>query len=194
MADAHTRAGASPLGLSLQANTERFEMETRGVNHVEGGWPKDVNPQELEQTIRFRKKVEKDENYINTIMQLGLVRLPSARRAEPRPALGLPSCLARLMRLALCSAPVATQLPQEPPMGEQAQPPPRSRGEGREEQGPNRLWEESEKGPPGAKRTPKNPPPTARECSFTVGPRFPSLPSTAEIAKLKSTCILLQRV
>ncbi|XP_005412284.1 PREDICTED: dynein intermediate chain 2, axonemal isoform X1 [Chinchilla lanigera] len=56
-----------------EANTERFEMETRGVNHVEGGWPKDVNPLELEQTIRFRKKVEKDENYINAIMQLGFI-------------------------------------------------------------------------------------------------------------------------
>lgn len=54
-------------------------MESRGVNHIEGGWPKDVNPLELEQTIRFRKKVEKDENYINAIMQLGSVRLPSAR-------------------------------------------------------------------------------------------------------------------
>ncbi|KAI2584845.1 dynein axonemal intermediate chain 2 [Homo sapiens] len=54
-----------------EANSERFEMETRGVNHVEGGWPKDVNPLELEQTIRFRKKVEKDENYVNAIMQLG---------------------------------------------------------------------------------------------------------------------------
>nr|XP_035934928.1 dynein intermediate chain 2, axonemal isoform X1 [Halichoerus grypus] len=56
-----------------EANTERFEMETRGINHVEGGWPKDVNPLELEQTIRFRKKVEKDENYINAIMQLGSI-------------------------------------------------------------------------------------------------------------------------
>ncbi|KAM5216554.1 dynein axonemal intermediate chain 2 isoform 2-T4 [Hipposideros larvatus] len=56
-----------------EANTERFEMETRGVNHVEGGWPKDVNPLELEQTIRFRKKVEKDENYINAITQLGSI-------------------------------------------------------------------------------------------------------------------------
>ncbi|XP_055448089.1 dynein axonemal intermediate chain 2 isoform X2 [Psammomys obesus] len=56
-----------------EANTERFEMESCGVNHVEGGWPKDVNPQELEQTIRFRKKVEKDENYINTVMQLGSI-------------------------------------------------------------------------------------------------------------------------
>ncbi|OBS71165.1 hypothetical protein A6R68_00289 [Neotoma lepida] len=56
-----------------EANTERFEMENCGVNHVEGGWPKDVNPQELEQTIRFRKKVEKDENYINAVMQLGSI-------------------------------------------------------------------------------------------------------------------------
>lgn len=54
-------------------------METRGINHIEGGWPKDVNPLELEQTIRFRKKVEKDENYINAIKQLGSVRLRSAR-------------------------------------------------------------------------------------------------------------------
>ncbi|KAJ7984806.1 hypothetical protein DPEC_G00358590 [Dallia pectoralis] len=54
-----------------EVNTERFESDTRGINHVEGGWPKDINPHEMEQTIRFRKKVEKDENYISTIMQLG---------------------------------------------------------------------------------------------------------------------------
>lgn len=59
-------------------------MESRGVNHVEGGWPKDVNPLELEQTIRFRKKVEKDENYINAIMQLGLVSLPPCHLGSPR--------------------------------------------------------------------------------------------------------------
>ncbi|XP_044028014.1 dynein axonemal intermediate chain 2 isoform X1 [Siniperca chuatsi] len=56
-----------------QVNTERFESESCGINHVEGGWPKDVNPQEMEQTIRFRKKVEKDESYINSILQLGSV-------------------------------------------------------------------------------------------------------------------------
>ncbi|XP_053552306.1 dynein axonemal intermediate chain 2 [Bombina bombina] len=56
-----------------EVNTERFEMETHGINHTEGGWPKDINPQEMEQTIRYRKKVEKDENYVNTILQLGSV-------------------------------------------------------------------------------------------------------------------------
>ncbi|KAL0983885.1 hypothetical protein UPYG_G00134340 [Umbra pygmaea] len=54
-----------------EVNTERFESDTRGINHVEGGWPKDINPQEMEQTIRFRKKVEKDEHYVSTIIQLG---------------------------------------------------------------------------------------------------------------------------
>ncbi|CAK8685139.1 unnamed protein product [Clavelina lepadiformis] len=56
-----------------EVNTERFETESRGINHVEGGWPKDINPAEVEQTIRFRKKVEKEEHYINTVQQLGSV-------------------------------------------------------------------------------------------------------------------------
>jgi dynein intermediate chain 2 len=61
------------IKLCTQVNTERFETSTRGVNHTEGGWPKDVNPQELEQVTRFRKKVEKDEVYISTILNLGTV-------------------------------------------------------------------------------------------------------------------------
>jgi len=50
-------------------------MENRGVHHMEGGWPKDVNPFEIEQVMRYRKKVEKDEMYINTIMGLSTVSL-----------------------------------------------------------------------------------------------------------------------
>lgn len=52
-------------------NTERFETESRGINHVEGGWPKDINPAEIEQTTRFRKKIEKDDIYSNAILALG---------------------------------------------------------------------------------------------------------------------------
>ena len=58
---------------ALQVNTERYETDNRGINHVEGGWPKDINPAEVEQTIRFRKKVEKDENYVNIVQSLGNV-------------------------------------------------------------------------------------------------------------------------
>lgn len=42
-----------------EVNTIRFETENRSINHVEGGWPKDVNPNEPEQTIRYRKKLKK---------------------------------------------------------------------------------------------------------------------------------------
>lgn len=41
---------------------------------MEGGWPKDINPTEMEQTIRFRKKVEKEDHYIHAIHHLGNVR------------------------------------------------------------------------------------------------------------------------
>lgn len=43
------------------------------MNHIEGGWPKDMNPADPEQTLRFRKKIEKDEKYIHTILQLSHV-------------------------------------------------------------------------------------------------------------------------
>ena len=39
--------------------------------HMEGGWPKDIDFTEVEHTIRYRKKIEKDEDYINAIAQLG---------------------------------------------------------------------------------------------------------------------------
>ena len=58
-----------------QANTERFETGARGINHTEGGWPKDINPHEVEQVTRYRKKVEKDEMYISAVLQLGTVRI-----------------------------------------------------------------------------------------------------------------------
>ncbi|XP_056433273.1 dynein axonemal intermediate chain 2 [Gadus chalcogrammus] len=56
-----------------EVNTDRYESVSCGINHVEGGWPKDIYPHEMEQTIRFRKKVEKDEHYCNTVLQLGSV-------------------------------------------------------------------------------------------------------------------------
>uniref|UniRef100_A0AAY4E2Y1 Dynein intermediate chain 2, axonemal n=1 Tax=Denticeps clupeoides TaxID=299321 RepID=A0AAY4E2Y1_9TELE len=56
-----------------EVNTERLESEARGMNHVEGGWPKDINPLDMEQTMRYRKKVEKDEHYRSAIVRLGSI-------------------------------------------------------------------------------------------------------------------------
>lgn len=43
------------------------------MNHTEGGWPKDINPQDTEQTVRFKKKIEKDDMYIHSVHQLSHV-------------------------------------------------------------------------------------------------------------------------
>jgi hypothetical protein len=58
----------------VQVNTESYVLSNRGVLHTEGGWPKDVDPNDVEHTIRYRKKVEKDEEYIRTVKGLGDVR------------------------------------------------------------------------------------------------------------------------
>ena len=54
-----------------EANTNEVLFSKHNINHEEGGWPKDVDYAEAEHTIRFRKKVEKDEDYINTVAALG---------------------------------------------------------------------------------------------------------------------------
>ena len=49
---------------------ETIEYTNHGMNHTEGGWPKDLDYTEKEQTTRYRKKVEKDEEYIRQIREL----------------------------------------------------------------------------------------------------------------------------
>ena len=60
--------------MDLQVNTVSASTDNRGLNHKEGGWPRDVNPQEPDQTARYRKKIEKDESYSQTVLALGQVR------------------------------------------------------------------------------------------------------------------------
>lgn len=43
------------------------------MNHKEGGWPKDVNVEDPDQVIRFRKKVEKEESYLQATMNMSKV-------------------------------------------------------------------------------------------------------------------------
>ncbi|KAI8587487.1 Dynein intermediate chain 2, axonemal [Geranomyces variabilis] len=54
-----------------EVNTESFVLSNRGILHVQGGWPKDVDATDVEHTIRYRKKVEKDDEYIRSVQSLG---------------------------------------------------------------------------------------------------------------------------
>ncbi|XP_030372957.1 dynein intermediate chain 3, ciliary isoform X1 [Scaptodrosophila lebanonensis] len=60
---------AGQTSLSV-ANTERATYKSTGITHNEGGWPKDINMQDPEQTVRYKRKIEKDENYITQVMNL----------------------------------------------------------------------------------------------------------------------------
>ncbi|NWI59043.1 DYI3 protein, partial [Calyptomena viridis] len=53
-----------------EVNTERVQVTIRGVNHVEGGWPKHVDPRNTDMTTRFREEVERDEVYTRSIQRL----------------------------------------------------------------------------------------------------------------------------
>ncbi|KAI5645454.1 dynein intermediate chain 3, ciliary [Phthorimaea operculella] len=52
-------------------NSVRAEYTTSGMNHIEGGWPKDINMNDPEACQRYRRKIEKDDAYIHAIMNLG---------------------------------------------------------------------------------------------------------------------------
>lgn len=54
-----------------EVNTTSTTTESRGILHTEGGWPKDVNYQDSEQTLRYRRKLEKDDTYITQVLTPG---------------------------------------------------------------------------------------------------------------------------
>jgi len=60
----------------MQVNTAFVELMQQGVNHSEGGWPKDVAAADPEQTARYRRKLEKDEQFAVQMMSLAEVRRP----------------------------------------------------------------------------------------------------------------------
>jgi len=62
---------AKPVKSEHMVNTERFNYIPLGMLHTEGGWPKEIDSTEKEQTARFKKKVEKDEEYIRQVRALG---------------------------------------------------------------------------------------------------------------------------
>lgn len=60
----------APVQAEHEINTMRAEYTNGFMNHIEGGWPKDVNKDDEEQTKRYRRKIEKDEGFNHTILHL----------------------------------------------------------------------------------------------------------------------------
>jgi dynein intermediate chain 2 len=51
-------------------NTERIRLKPQGMYHVEGGWPAGVDPTEMESKIKFTRKLEREESYIQSCKAL----------------------------------------------------------------------------------------------------------------------------
>ena len=90
------QASHSPteLPVPLQANTTAVVYATKAVNHVEGGWPKEVDYTEAEHVIRYRKKVRP---------QLSRQHLWGTFTPDGRPTTGVPVSCAGCPRTAALS-------------------------------------------------------------------------------------------
>lgn len=53
-----------------EANTITVEHKSRGINHCEGGWPKEIHYNNEDDTLRYRRRIEREDSYVNAIMKL----------------------------------------------------------------------------------------------------------------------------
>ncbi|XP_037973783.2 dynein intermediate chain 3, ciliary [Plutella xylostella] len=67
----HAEVQNAPVMAEHWVNSVRAEYTSSGMNHIEGGWPKDINMNDPEATQRYRRKIEKDDAYIHAVMHLG---------------------------------------------------------------------------------------------------------------------------
>lgn len=61
-------------------NTLHTSTLSTGMLHAEGGWPRDVDPQQEEHTSRYKRKAEKDEAFLRAVAQLESSLLPVIRQ------------------------------------------------------------------------------------------------------------------
>jgi len=59
-----------PTASEHSVNTARVKTNSRVMNHVEGGWPKEVDYTEAQDTLKYRKRLEKDPQYVSSVRQL----------------------------------------------------------------------------------------------------------------------------
>lgn len=51
-------------------NTARVQTKNRGMIHTEGGWPKEIDATEAQDTTKWRKRLEKDPTFTATVKTL----------------------------------------------------------------------------------------------------------------------------
>jgi dynein intermediate chain 2 len=57
-------------------NTARVQTKSRAMTHVEGGWPKEIDYTEAQDTLKWRKRLEKDPSFTNAVKNLTKMTIP----------------------------------------------------------------------------------------------------------------------
>jgi len=57
-------------------NTARVQTRSRAMLHAEGGWPKEVDYTEAQDTMKFIKRLDKDPSFMTTVKQLTKNTIP----------------------------------------------------------------------------------------------------------------------
>ena len=73
MADTHSTLPSTQVIPEFSehiVNTKQTSYKRSNMVHVEGGWPRDVDSTIPEQVTRFRKRIERDEDYIAILQRL----------------------------------------------------------------------------------------------------------------------------
>ena len=59
-----------PIYSAHSVNTDHVEVHSRGQVHVEGGWPREIDPSEPQDTAKWRKRLDKDPQFAPTVAKL----------------------------------------------------------------------------------------------------------------------------
>ena len=65
-----TTLDTNPTYSVHSVNTDRVEVHSRGQVHVEGGWPREIDPSEPQDTAKWRKRLDKDPQFAPTVAKL----------------------------------------------------------------------------------------------------------------------------
>ncbi|XP_045448777.1 dynein intermediate chain 3, ciliary-like [Melitaea cinxia] len=53
-----------------ESNTKKIVKHEQGINHTEGGWPRDVHLYNEEHILRHRRRIQHDESYVHSVLNL----------------------------------------------------------------------------------------------------------------------------
>ena len=75
-----TNVDCAPMMCNTAVNTYRHRMFSRGCTHVEGGWGEGIDSSDLQQTARYRRKVQRQPELVRSLTHAAAVASTCVRQ------------------------------------------------------------------------------------------------------------------